>query len=221
MTMKTAPMKMTLPKATILLALLPLSVFATAKPVSGEQPELKAALEKHLKSQGLVCLGKFEWPVEVNANDLAAGTRDSIQMPVLEKLGVVKSTKTITKTDEAPDGIEGRRYNMTDAGLHYYLAKDTVIVGGVKVSDERRDLCPVHLNLDKITRVVPKSESETQDVVVSYTYKVDAPEWIRDPDARKVFPMIDRIVNGAGNLQLQQHMTSDGKTWTAQAPGAE
>ena len=211
-------------KTTLLIALLPLHVFAAAAVTEPtDHAPFKAALEQHLQTQGLVCLGKFEWPIDVTENDAAAGTRDAIQMPVLEKLGVVKSTKTVTRTTDGPTdtdapGIPGRRYTMTEVGLHSYLAKGSVIIGGATVTDERRDLCPVRLSLDKITRVDTRIVGDAREAVVSYTYKVDAAEWMRDAAARKAFPLIDRLLTGTGNQQLQQRLKSDGKAWVALAP---
>jgi hypothetical protein len=53
---------------------------------------------------------------------------------------------------------------------------------------------------------------------VFYTYHVTAVPWALTPDALQVFPMIDKIVKGAGTLQLSQRMLLGKEGWTA-VPG--
>ncbi len=38
--------------------------------------------------------------------------------------------------------------------------------------------------------------------MVKYTYHISAAPFLSDPEARKVFPMVDRIVHGAGTLLM-------------------
>jgi hypothetical protein len=51
--------------------------------------------------------------------------------------------------------------------------------------------------------------------LVHYTYHVDAAPWTRDPDARRVFPMVDRVVRGAGSAQLKEGFTLTPDAWVA------
>jgi hypothetical protein len=50
---------------------------------------------------------------------------------------------------------------------------------------------------------------------VIYTYKIDPAPWAKNPDAQRVFPMIKRVVEGAGTMQLREgmYLTADG--WVA------
>jgi hypothetical protein len=57
-------------------------------------------------------------------------------------------------------------------------------------------------------------EGKTATSVV-YTYKIDPAPWAKDADAQRVFPMIKRVIEGAGTMQLREgvHLTSKG--WVA------
>lgn len=77
----------------------------------------------------------------------------------------------------------------------------------------------VRLTLDQIvTRESPRRAGESQETLVSYTYKISAAEWTRDPSARKVFPMLDRIIKGAGTQKLQQRLKLTKEGWVAVSP---
>src|SRR5262249_26608445 len=128
-------------------------------------------------------------------------SRDAVQMPVLEKLGLV------TGTDEQ----DARRYELTDRGRAFYRPR---------ASDAEQDFCAVHLSLAQIVR---RSEAAaaggaSRVVIVSYTYKVSAPSWARDREFRRVFPMVDRILAGEGKAELEQRFRSDSGRWTAIDP---
>src|SRR5580692_7769672 len=60
-------------------------------PAAPSQKSLKPAVRKYLEEKGNFCLGKFEWPISVSDEDRKTGTHDALQMPVLEKLGLVVS----------------------------------------------------------------------------------------------------------------------------------
>jgi hypothetical protein len=50
---------------------------------------------------------------------------------------------------------------------------------------------------------------------VVYTYKVDPAPWAKNADAQRAFPMVSRVIEGAGTMQLREgvHLTSKG--WVA------
>jgi hypothetical protein len=48
---------------------------------------------------------------------------------------------------------------------------------------------------------------------VTYTYKVDAAPWTGDADVQKAFPMVDRVVRGAGTMQLKQNFKRTEGGW--------
>jgi len=185
---------------------------------------LAAAMGKYLAQQGDFCLGKVDWPIDVSALDIEMGTRDAVQMPVLEKLGLVASTdgSALRKQGEAEESesVEVKRYALTEAGKKFYLDKEisSTTASGKRVV-HHGDFCAGKLSLDKLVRWdKPTVVGEHTETTITYTYKIAAAEWTRDPDARKVFPMVDRILKGEGSMQLQQHFRLSGKSWIAVNP---
>lgn len=207
-------------KITLLVALLPVCAIAAAGGAADStEKSLGAALEKHLTAQGTICLGKFDWPIAVSEQDFQEGTRDAVQMPVLEELGLVVSSQDVTRApgNEAEGTV--KRYTMTEAGQRYYLSKEVTTGSGTRKVEHHRDWCPARLSLDRITRWdAPKAVGDAQETLLSYTYKIDAPGWTRNPAAQKVFPMLDRILRGARTLQLQQRMRLTKQGWVAIGP---
>jgi hypothetical protein len=190
------------------------TVHAAAAPPPS-QKNLKPAVRKYLHEKGNFCLGKLEWPIAVTDGDRKARTSDAVQMPVLEKLGVV------TVADAASDPTI-KEYSLTETGRKYYLLKPTTTVNleGQKIKHPG-DLCPAKLQLDKVVSWLPPTvvDGQTQ-TTVTYTYTVaDAAEWTRDAQARKVFPMMTRILDNPGSQQLVQLFAWSGHGWVALTPG--
>src|SRR5262249_2027859 len=79
---------------------------------------LRPAMEKFLAERGDLCLGKYDWPIEVSERDFQAGTRDAVQLPVLEKAGIVRSSTQARTT----------RYELTEAGRKFYIERETTHV---------------------------------------------------------------------------------------------
>lgn len=180
----------------------------------GSDPDPKALqheLVKYLAKQGQLCLGKFDWPIDVSQQDFQENTRDAVQMPVLEKLGVVTSTVAETQRlgvdDNAVHTVAVKRYELTSAGRKSYVDKD-ITRGQLQ---HHKDLCAAKVTLDKIVRWEP---TDVGQGTVFYTYRVTAVPWALSPDALKVFPMIDKIVKGEGTLQLSQRMQLGKEGWT-------
>jgi hypothetical protein len=193
-----------------------------ANPTEPSQTILAAALGKHLAQQGDFCLGKFDWPIDVSAPDFEMRTRDAVQMPVLEKLGLVISTNgsALRKEGEAEESVQVKRYALTEAGKKFYLDKETssTTSSGNKVV-HHGDFCAGKLSLDKLVQWdKPTMVGEHQETTVTYTYKIAAAEWTHDPELQKVFPMVDRILKGEGIMQLKQRFRLSGKSWIAVNP---
>ena len=179
------------------------------------QNSFKPAVEKYLQEKGNFCLGKFNWPIEVSELDRQRGTNDSIQMPVLEKLGLVVSSAV------AGDST-AEQYDLTDQGRKYYLVKKTVTLGpGDKPVDHPGDFCAARLKLDRVVGwQSPEVVGGRTQVTVKYTYKVAAAaDWTHDPEIKRVFPMIHRIVDGEGTMQLTQLFAWSNQRWVAVTPG--
>ena len=185
-----------------------------------DQKVLTAALNKYLAQQGDFCLGKFDWPIDVSAPDFEMPTRNAVQMPVLEKLGLVVSTDVTVarKEDEAEETVPAKRYALTKAGKKFYQDKklSSATSGGVM---HHGDFCAGKLSLDKFVRWDASSaESGHEEIAVTYTYKFAAAKWTRDPDVQRVFPMVARILNGQSSMQLQQRFQLSGTSWVAVNP---
>ena len=86
--------------------------------------------------------------------------------------------------------------------------------GGTQI--QQGDFCAAKLTLDKVVKWDEiKSNDGQKKAVVTYTYKVDAAPWTRDADVQKVFPVVARIVNGAGTEQLQETLKMTDQGWVA------
>jgi hypothetical protein len=184
-------------------------------PAAPSQKSLKPAVRKYLEEKGNFCLGKFEWPIAVSDEDRKAGTNNALQMPVLEKLGLVA-------VSDSPGDPTIKNYSLTEEGQKYYLTKQTITVNsaGQRIRHPG-DLCPAKLQLDKVVAWDPPSvvEGKTQ-TTVKFTYRIaKAAEWTQDPDVRKVFPMIAKILDSAGSQQLMQLFVWSGHAWVARTPG--
>jgi len=180
------------------------------------QPKtLAPAVQTYLKDHGDFCLGKFTWPIAVMAQARRSGSNDAVQMPVLERLGLVASASAVGDPTV-------KVYDLTPEGRKYYVDRKAVTVGPQdKVIDHPRDFCAAKLTLNKIVGwdpiEVPDGRAQT---TVRYTYKVtSAADWAQDPQLRKVFPRLDQILAGEGTLQLTQLFVWSEHRWVAVTRG--
>lgn len=176
-----------------------------------QQPEanlqnLTAAMNAYLAKKGDLCLGKTRWPIDVPQREAGTRARNAVQMPVLEHLGLVSASAAKVKDakeGEQPAEIAVTRYALTEEGRKYFHPRET-----------QGDFCAAHLALDKIVGwEARKDEKDASAVVVTYTYKIDAAPWTGDADVQKVFPMVDRVVRGAGTMQLKQNFKRTQTGW--------
>jgi len=188
---------------------------AASDPAVPSQKNLEPAVRKYLEERGDFCLGKFEWPIAVGADDRQARSNNAVQMPVLEKLGLV------TVADAAHDPTI-QEYSLTDAGKKYYLAKPAVTLNsaGQKIKHQG-DLCPVKLKLDKVLSWEPLTVIDGQaQTTVTYTYKIEkSASWAQNEEVRKVFPMLARVLDHPGTQHLVQLFAWSGHGWVAVTPG--
>jgi hypothetical protein len=179
----------------------------------------RQALKKYLGAQGHVCVGKFDWPIEVSQQDFQHNARDAVQMPVLEKLGLVTSTvasaQRVVGDDGATETIPVKRYELTEAGRRSYVDKDITTRGpGAAPIEHHKDLCAAKLTIDKIVRFGESlSTAGVRQGTIFYTYHVTAMPWALSADAQRVFPMVARIIKGEGTLQLEQRMQLGTDGW--------
>ena len=55
--------------------------------------------------------------------------------------------------------------------------------------------------------------------LVKYTYKIKSADWMADPEARKVFPLVDKIIRGAGAREMSATLEQRDGKWVPVLPG--
>jgi hypothetical protein len=204
---------------------------AQAASVEPSKSAVTRAVHQYLGEHGDLCVGKYQWPRVVTPEDQERGSNDAVQLPVLERLGLVRSedipaslAAATEATDSRPQAAPAesiRSYSLTAKGRQYFVEKkhSTLGVHGQEV-DHAADFCVAHLTLDKIVKWTPPDEvhGHTQ-TLVKYTYKIKPAEWMADPEARKVFPMVDRIIRGAGVLEMNATLERQDGRWVPVLPG--
>jgi hypothetical protein len=185
------------------------------------QANLTTAMNAYLAARGDLCLAKNHWPIVVTKEEAKLGSRNALQMPVLERLGVVASVDATVEKDAAQGKLStsGRSYQLTDAGRKFYLVREPRKQATGSAATAQHDLCAARLSLDKVVAweapTKPNQPNGSAETVVTYTYKVAAAPWTDDAEIRNVFPVVDRIVKGAGVLQLKEPFRLTEHGWEA------
>jgi hypothetical protein len=177
------------------------------------------ALQTYLARRGDLCVARPTWPVDVTEQDQAQRSRDALQLPVLERLGVVSSSPATVRVDGegGPALVSVRRYRLTGRGRSLYIDRRTrQPASDAVLGSAYADLCLARLTLDRITRVeMHPNDQHPASARVSYTYRVDAPDWMRDPEARRVFPAVARVIGGTGQAELEEGLVMTEAGWVA------
>ena len=178
--------------------------------------ELTRAVTHYLSDHGDLCVGKFAWPRVVTQQDQAAHTNDAVQLPVLERLGLVESTEV-----SAPAAETARSYSLTAKGRRYYTQKKRITLGAHDQPVEHdKDLCVARLSLDKVVKWSPPETMHGHpETVVRYTYHVKSADWMADPQAREVFPVVDRIIRNQDNMLMSVTVELQDGRWLPVLPG--
>ena len=214
-------MMMTKKKTLIALALLG-AACAHADVPPANRANLSAALRDFLAQRGDLCLAKYDWPIDVSARDVAKRTRDSIQLPVMERQGLVRSRDGIVvyRTDGQEEPVPTKRYELTALGRKAYKTREIVSHprGGEEVV-HHGDLCAGRLELDMIAKITEPQAAPGQAPTASaeYLYRFTPEPWVRNAEIRAVFPMVDAILQGQGRMPMTQHFHFDGQRWVADA----
>jgi hypothetical protein len=182
-------------------------IFSCHGKTDASRENFTQAMQTYLERRGDLCVAKYTWPIDVPEGPAGPGARDAVQMPVLEKLGIVASSEAVV---DAPPGrpVRVKRYELTEEGRKYYIARPGE-------PDGKKDLCVAHLGLDKVVSWETSRDESGEHVVVSYTYRVDAPPWVRDAEAERVFPAVARVLIGDGSAELKETLTLTKDGWTA------
>jgi hypothetical protein len=210
---------------------------STAEP---NRDELTRAVTDYLSDHADLCVGKFTWPRTVTVQDEQERTNDAVQLPVLERLGLVVSAEIpapgapvprllaraaagaagASAGTEASQPVSGKVYSLTEKGRRYYLQKKRVTLGAHDIPTEHdADLCVGRLSLDRVVKWSPPERVRGELVTrVEYTYHIEAADWMADPEARQVFPVIDRIIRHEGNMLMSVSVQLQDGRWQPVLP---
>ena len=203
--------------ASFLAAALLAACAPAAKPVDASEANFTQALQAYLARRGDLCVGRASWPVDVTREEAAQRSRNSTQLPVLERLGLVTSSLVQVETGDegARHATQARRYQLTEEGRKFYLARAPYKHDTARAVADH-DFCAAHLTLKRVVHWdTPKSQEVGAETVVTYTYDATPAAWTADPEARRVFPMVDRVLRGAGTLELKEAMVLTPQGWEA------
>ncbi len=198
------------------------SAVSAAEPEAPSAAELTQALREFLSQRGDICLSKYDWPIEVSARDVATGTRNAVQLPVMERQGLVESENgfVVFKDGDKEEKVPARRYRLTDLGKRSYKARETRSRArdGGEVT-HHGDLCAGRIVLSEWVWIrVPAVPGGGRDTAIaSYRYRYQPEPWVDNEAIRRVFPMIDQVIKGQGSLEMMQRFHFDGVNWVADA----
>ena len=193
---------------------------AAAQPAVPDHDTAAAAVTRYLAAHGDFCLGKMDWPVDVSAIDERARGRDVVQMPVLESLGLVRSSMATAlrvegagvDEDAAPAPVPVRRYELTPLGEQFVREREIVVPGPAGERHvRRRDLCAAHLALADVVALAPGEGA--QGFVATFTYVAEPTTWATSPEFQRAFPMAARVIGGTRQMQLKQAFTWTDGAW--------
>ena len=201
--------------ATAALAALALVACSKPDPDAPMREAFEAGLRTFLADgHDQVCLGMYDWPIDLTEEEAGAKSRHAVQLPVFEKLGLVKSTVVpVPRSAVNPDGAI-KRYELTDEGRKYY--KPHAYTGRDRVAHQS-DFCVARLTLAKVERwQIDSRDAQHPAATVSYSYRIEPAPWMDNDDARRVLPMVAKVIQGAdGGLQMHQGFTRGDKGWVA------
>jgi hypothetical protein len=163
-----------------------------------------------------LCLAMYDWPIDLTEAEAGANARHAVQLPVFEKLGLAKSTMLpVPRSAENPDGAI-KRYELTDEGRSYYRPHVYTSRDG---ATHKNDFCVARLSVDRVESwQLDTHDAQHPVATVSYSYRIEPAPWLQDVDARRVLPMVAKVINGAGGrLQMRQGFTLGDKGWVAVA----
>jgi hypothetical protein len=199
---------------------------AQANAPAPSDKDLVPAVKAFLADHGDLCLAWYTWPRDLTAAEQQTGMNEAVQLPLLERLGIVQSVE-IPAASSAPASAQlapsppTRRYTLTAKGRQYYLRKKRTILNVHSQPEEHdADFCVAHLTLDKVVKWSPPEPVNGHlQTAVRYTYHATAADWMGDPEAQKLFPVVDRIIRGQGKLLMSATAQLQNGKWVPVMPG--
>ena len=158
-----------------------------------------------------LCLGMYDWPIDLTEAEAGAGSRHAVQLPVFEKLGLATSTVVpVPRSTENPDGAI-KRYALTDEGRKYFRTHPHKSRDGAV---HPNDFCVARISLDHVDSW--QLDAQHQAATVSYSYRIEPAPWMQDTEAQRVLPMVAKVIKGAGGgLQMHQGFALGQQGWAA------
>ncbi|MGN3963061.1 hypothetical protein ACS0ZG_08390 [Burkholderia gladioli] len=204
--------------AALLAVMLSTAVHASPSPQDASRENFTAAVNDFLAKRGHLCLGKYDWPIYVTDEDKAGHSADSLQLPVLEKLGIVTGKDMLVDGHDQGKKLvaHARQYQLTTEGQKYYLHIPEVTATAMTRVTHPADFCVATLTLDKVVgwEKPVQRNGETMTSVL-YTYRIDPAPFAKNPDFLRVYPMVQRVIEGQGTQQLREGMHLTPKGWVA------
>ena len=81
-----------------------------------------------------------------------------------------------------------------------------------------RDLCAGKILLREIVNVDDGGDRLGHRALVRYSYRFAAFDWVQSPEARRVFPLVDRLMIGEGTTTLEQRFELHDGRWAPLDP---
>ena len=205
----------------LMFALAALALSACSKP--DPDAPMRDAFEAGLRSfladgHDQVCLGMYDWPMDLTEAEAGAHSRHAVQLPVFEQLGLATSTIVpAPKSDVNPDGAI-KRYALTDEGRKYFKPHAYKSRDGAA---HQNDVCVARISVARVESwQLDEHDAQHPTAVVSYNYHIDPAPWMGNAEAQRVLPMVAKVIKGAeGGLQMRQAFAKGDHGWVA-VPGA-
>ena len=182
---------------------------------------LRADFETGLRSfladgHDRLCLGMFDWPIDLSEAEAGAKSRHAVQLPVFEQLGLAKSTIiAVPRSAENPDGAI-KRYALTDEGRKYFMPHAYQSRDGVQ---HPNDFCAARISVARVVGwQLDAHDAQHPTALVRYSYHVEPAPWMNNAEAQRVLPMVARVIQGAeGGIEMHQGFVKNDKGWVAVA----
>ena len=212
-------MKLQRHRPALLAALAAIALSACSKP--DPDAPMRNAFEAGLRSfladgHDQLCLGMYDWPIDLTEAEAGAHSRHAVQLPVFEKLGLATSTIVpAPKSAENPDGAV-KRYALTDEGRKYFKPHSYKTRDGTA---HENDFCVARISVARVESwQVDSHDAQHPTALVNYSYRIEPAPWMDNADAQRVLPMVAKVIKGAeGGLQMHQGFTKSEQGWVAVA----
>jgi hypothetical protein len=180
---------------------------------------MRAAFETGLRSfladgHDQLCLGMYDWPIDLTEAEAGAKSRHAVQLPVFEQLGLATSTLVpVPRSPENPDGAI-KRYALTDEGRKYFQPHAYKSRDGAA---HQNDFCVARISVARVESwEIDPQDRQHPSAVVTYSYHILSAPWMANADAQRVLPMVAKVIKGAeGGLQMHQGFTKGAQGWVA------